>query len=143
MRLLPADVTGDDILTACREWVEVVASGRLEDALDMLHVPDRYDQSQQWTPQSLRQYIANYGSWDARPDGRTWSVTSIATARMRDDRPNVQPRGDVVRFDADPRSGSAELDLPLNGVWSDLTAQFEFEPVGNGTGLSLYDLHVL
>ena len=140
---LSADATDAEILAACREWAELVASGQLDDALEMLHVPERYDASQHWTAESLAEYVGNYGSWDAWPDGRTWKLTSIATARVPADRPNFKPRADVIRLDIDHRSGSAELDLPLNGEWSDLTAQFEFEPVGGGTGLSLYDLHVL
>jgi hypothetical protein len=39
--------------------------------------------------------------------------------------------------------GSVDLDVPLDGAWSDLTAQFEFAPVDGGIGISLYDLHVL
>jgi hypothetical protein len=35
------------------------------------------------------------------------------------------------------------LDLPLDGTWSDLTAQFEFGPHEGGTAVALYDLHVL
>jgi hypothetical protein len=109
----------------------------------MLHVPDRYEESQRWTVESLRTYIANYGSWDPWPDGRVWQITPIAIARVPEDPANSYGRADLVRFEGDPRSGSVGLDLPLNGEWSDLTAQFEFEPVGNGTGLSLHDLHVL
>jgi hypothetical protein len=143
MKLLPAQATDAEILAACREWVDLAADGRLADAIEMLHIPARYDESQHWTTESLRRYVGNYGSWDPWPDGRTWEITPVDSARAPDDQPNFQPHADLIRFDADPRSGSAELDLPLNGEWSDLTAQFEFEPVGDGTGLSLYDLHVL
>ena len=143
MKLLPAQATDEEILAACRVWVDLVADGRFDVAIEMLHVPDRYDQSQRWTAESLRTYIANYGSWDPWPDGRVWHITPIATARVPQELGNSHGRADLVRFDADTRSGSVELDVPLNGAWSDLTAQFEFEPVGAGTGLALYDLHVL
>jgi hypothetical protein len=143
MKLLPAQATDAETLAACREWIDLVADGRMADATDMLHLPDRYADSQRWTTESLHTYIANYGSWDAWPDDRTWMITAIATARVPADLTNSYARADVVRLDADPRSGSAWLDVPLNGEWSDLTVQFEFEPVGHGTGLSLYDLHVL
>ena len=143
VKLLPAEATDAEILAACREWIALVAAGLFTEAVEMLHVPDRYDESQRWTTESLQKYVGNYGSWDEWADGRTWKVTAISTARVPSDRPNFYPRADLIRYDADPHSGSAELDLPLNGEWSDLTAQFEFEPVGEGTGLSLYDLHVL
>lgn len=35
-----------------------------------------------------------------------------------------------------------DFDLPLNGEWSDLTAQFEVVAVSNGWTLLLRDLHV-
>jgi hypothetical protein len=77
------------------------------------------------------------------PDGSHWRGTPLETARTPADRPVVQPRADVIRLASDPSTGSVELDLPLNGEWSDLTALFEFGPVDGGIALSLYDLHVL
>jgi hypothetical protein len=62
---------------------------------------------------------------------------------MPADRPNATPTEEVIRRDADQLAGSVDVDLPLNGEWSDLTAQFEFEPVDRGIALSLYDLRVL
>ena len=42
------------------------------------------------------------------------------------------------------RSGYAyDHDLPLNGQWSDLTAQFEFIKRPNGFAVILHDIHVL
>lgn len=34
-------------------------------------------------------------------------------------------------------------DMPLNGEWSDLTAQFRFDRVGDRFAVSLQELHVL
>jgi hypothetical protein len=36
-----------------------------------------------------------------------------------------------------------DYDVPLNGQFSDLTAQFEFEPRQEGYAAVLQDLHVL
>jgi hypothetical protein len=118
-----------------------MAAGRVAEAIEMLHVPDRYHESQRWTVETLTTYIANYGSWDPSPDGTVWRITPIETAQGVK---YVDPfGGDLVRyFDGGP-SGTVELDLPLNGEWSDLTAHLEFQPVETGIGLSLYDLHVL
>jgi hypothetical protein len=143
MRLLSPAATDAEILDVCREWVDLVAQARFADAIEILHVPARYDASQRWTPSSLERYVANYGSWDPPSDGHAWKVTPIATARMAADRPVHSPTPEVYRNDDDPRSGSVDLDLPLDGEWSDLTAQFEFEPVEGGTGLALYDVRVL
>jgi hypothetical protein len=52
------------------------------------------------------------------------------------------PHFDVVAFD-DGSGYSAYCDVPLNGAWSDLTAQFEFLRRPGGLAVVLHDLHVL
>jgi len=143
VRLLPDDATDDDILRVCRDWVELVAAECFADAIDVLYVPTSYHPSQHWTPESLRTYIGNYGSWDPLRDGSVVHVTPMATARLPAGAPGRRPHADVARLASDPRAGSVHLDVPLDGEWSDLTAQFEFAPLEGGTGISLYDLHVL
>ena len=143
MRLLRVDASDDDILGVCREWVDLVAAGRLVEAIDLMYVPTSYDRSQLWTPESLETYISNYGSWDPPRDGRVVRVTPLGTARLPAESPQRRPSADVIRLSSDYRAGSVDLDVPLDGEWSDLTAQFEFAPVDGGIGISLYDLHVL
>lgn len=143
MRLLSLNATDGEILALCRQWVDLVAAGQLDQAIDLLCVPDACHQEQRWTADTLRTYVGNYGSWDPIGDGSFWCVTPIESARMPSDSPNFQPHADVCRYDGRPHSGCVDFDLPLNGEWSDLTAQFEFSPVDDGIGLSLYDLHVL
>jgi hypothetical protein len=143
VKLLTATATDDEVVSLCREWVELVAADRLGEAIALLWVPPDYDQSQHWTPESLRRYIENYGSRTPMRDGSQWRITSTATARVPADRLGFAPRADVVRLREDPRAGSVDFDVPLNGEWSDLTAQFEFRPIEGGTAVSLYDLHVL
>jgi hypothetical protein len=143
MRLLGADASDDEVLGLCRLWVELVAADRLEEAIDLLWVPPTYDEAQHWTPDSLRIYIENYGSWSPTADGSTWRLTSLETAQVPRGDAGFRPHASLVRHRDDPRGGSVDLDVPLNGEWSDLTAQFEFGPVPGGTAVSLYDLHVL
>jgi hypothetical protein len=49
---------------------------------------------------------------------------------------------DIVAFD-DGSGYSVEHDVPLNGEWSDLTAQFEFLRFSKGYAVVLHDLHVM
>jgi hypothetical protein len=49
---------------------------------------------------------------------------------------------DVVPF-KDGSGYSVEHDVPLNGEWSDLTAQFEFVGKSPEFEVILHDLHVL
>lgn len=39
--------------------------------------------------------------------------------------------------------GMVEYDLPINGVWSDLTAIFWLRRMPDGLALELYDIHIL
>ena len=143
MKLLAPDASDGEILALCRDWVDLVAAGRIAKALNLLHVPARYAPSQHWTPASLRKYIENHGSWDPLPDGRRRRVTPIATAVAPEDRPGHRPRTDIYRDRDGSGRGTVELDLPLDGTWSDLTAQFDFGPLDDGVAVALYDLHVL
>jgi len=138
VKLLAHNATDGELLGFCREWLDLVAADRFDEALGLLWVPPSYDKSQHWTPDKLRSYIENYGSWTPREDGTRWRVTPAIDAG---DRP--EERSTVARLDDDPHAGWVDLDLPLNGEWSDLTAQFEFAPVPGGTAVSLYDIHVL
>lgn len=143
MKVLPSDASDDEILEVCREWVELVAAGRLVDAIDLLYVPIGYHTSQHWTPETLQTFVGNYGSWEPLADRRVVRMTPLTTARVPVHRPNFRPHADIVRLTRDRTAGSVVLDVPLDGEWSDLTAQFEFAPVDGGIGISLYDLHVL
>lgn len=143
VKVLPVDASDGQILEVCREWVNLVAAGRVADAIDLLYVPTTYHASQHWTPVSLQTYIGNYGSWEPLDDGRVVRITSLTSARVPVGRPDFKPHVDVVRLTRDRMAGSVDLDVPLDGEWSDLTAQFEFAPVDGGIGISLYDLHVL
>jgi hypothetical protein len=141
VRVLPPDATDDEIVTLCREWVDLMAAGRTPEALDLLWIPDDYDDSQRWTPARLVGYIANYGNSQPTPDGTRWTITPPEAAAVGERGAPRKP--EVGRLDDHPSSGWVDYDLPLNGEWSDLTAQFEFRRVEGGTRVSLYDLHVL
>lgn len=51
-------------------------------------------------------------------------------------------RADALKYD-DGTGYSVEHDVPLNGKWSDLTAQFEFTGKNPVLKVILHDLHVL
>jgi hypothetical protein len=141
MRVLDRNATDEEILAVCREWLELLAEDRLEEALNLMAPAS--DGSVTWTPDALRTYISNYGSWEPWGNASSWRVTSPSAARLPADAPNRKPYAEVGRLAADARRGWVLLDLPLNGIWSDLTAEFEFSPVEEGTGVTLHDLHVL
>jgi hypothetical protein len=53
-----------------------------------------------------------------------------------------ETRADVLKFNDGP-GFSVEHDVPLNGEWSDLTAQFEFVGEMPEFEVILHDIHVL
>jgi hypothetical protein len=59
---------------------------------------------------------------------------------------SVEPNTYGIRWSAPLQDGTGfqfDYDLPLNGEWSDLTAQFEFLRRSDGYAVVLHDIHVL
>jgi len=57
----------------------------------------------------------------------------------------LTPRHEVERFDSPTPAGDIGevwFDLPLNGVWSDLTATFAIYPLEDKIVLALNQIHV-
>jgi hypothetical protein len=136
MRVL-GDRTDDAVRSAVEQWVTLLADTRFADALAML-AP-----SEQWKPELLATVVCNYGFVEPRGDGKTFTVTPLASAT------GVGPRFDVSWFDKPVGSGWASIvgdvhyDLPLNGAWSDVTAIFNLVDTEQGLVLALDDVHVM
>jgi len=134
--LIAEPASPNDLLAVIRDWFRLLAADRWDEAIGMLDEPNRY--GIQWTPEGIR------GALDLtfRP-GCRFRVTHPEGPQFTDpDAASGLPHADVVAFD-DGSGYSADHDVPLNGEWSDLTAQFEFLRRPNGLALVLHDLHVL
>lgn len=130
MVILPADASDETILALVRQWVNFIASDRMESAQDLL---DTNDVEREWSPSLIRELLSRY-----EPP----RVTCVEAAQVGD----LVPRHTVDRWASDTdstRIGTVEFDLPLDGFWSDLTAIFwvKFHP--EGLVLELYDIHVM
>lgn len=93
----------------------------------MLDEPNAY--GQKWGEVEIRQAIDEYSR------SRSWRVTT----------PELLDASGHVNF-GQFNDGSGywlDYDIPLNGAWSDLTAQFEFKMRGAEYALVLHDIHVL
>lgn len=91
----------------------------------MIDEPNSY--GVRWSEASIRKALNDYS-----PIARVSEPTS-ATGRPR-----------VTSGEFDDGSGYwVDHDVPLNGAWSDLTAQFEFKRHGTGYAVVLHDIHVL
>lgn len=127
-----------DILAIVERWIGLLAAGQSADAMALLKTTGA---ERDWSPELVMDLIASYepaiGDWDG-----TSLITPVETARTED----VKPNPHVDRWpQPNPRGawGDVHYDLPINGVWSDLTAMFRVREVPGGLALELYDVHVL
>lgn len=119
-----------------RGWLDLLAAGRLADACALLDEPNAY--GKRWRPADLTELVADTFGPGTRfrarhPEGPVF--TPLAAARG-------DGHATVSAFD-DGSGYWVEHDVPLNGEYSDLTAQFEFRWRGGALAAALHDLHVL
>jgi hypothetical protein len=89
-----------------------------------LGAPNSYGTT--WTPAAIRKTLADYGAREVTPP-------DTATGK---------PHSSIVEL-KDGSGFSYDHDVPLDGAWSDLTAQFEFLRREGEFVVVLHDLHVL
>lgn len=107
-----------------RRWFTALAEHRDAEAVAMITAPNSYGIT--WTPVSVRAAIDRHGARDVTPP----------------DTATGEPHSSLVAL-ADGSGWSFAHDVPLDGAWSDLTAQFEFLRHGSDFAVVLHDLHVL
>jgi len=113
------------LLLFARRWCAIAAND-LAAALAMLDEPNHYGLA--WTDERVRSLLAETLSEQA-----TFSLPETA-------------RGGERHHFGRVNDGSywLDYDVPLNGEFSDLTAQFEFHPRnGDSFAVVLHDLHVM
>ncbi|WP_165224708.1 hypothetical protein [Aquisphaera insulae] len=126
----------DDLFAVVRDWFRLLAAGRWAEAGDMLDEPNGY--GIRWTPAEIRHaFELAYGPGcrfrASHPEGPQPSDPDVAAG---------EPGADVWAI-RDGRGYRVDHDVPLNGSWSELTAQFEFLRRPGGLAVVLLDLHVL
>ncbi len=117
-------------------WFDLIANGQAAQACAALDKPNSY--GIRWTPEKIFEVLSdNFGPGTVfaskHPDGPV--ITSASSTKGK-------ASVDVVQF-KDGSGYSVEHDVPLNGEWSDLTAQFEFFGSSPEFEVILHDLHVL
>ncbi len=121
-----------------RTWCKLLAQGCWKEACELLDEPNCYGIS--WTPESIRAFIEEdiYS-----PDTRFAREHPEGIIYTDPDELEPQQRSELVAF-SDHSGYCLDYDLPLNGEWSDITAQFEFlKREHNRYAVILHDLHVL
>jgi hypothetical protein len=108
-------------------WLRLLSVGDWRAAVSMLDGPNSY--GIQWGEAEIRNSIDEYAR------GKLWCITSPETLHTS----GCMSLGEFT----DGSGYYFYCDIPLNGEWSDLTAQFEFIKLGNGYAFVLHDMHVL
>lgn len=117
-------------------WFDLLGDGHLAEACALIDLPAGNGRA--WTPEMLVSTIRDsFGSGtrfrDEHPGGPVFTPASTARGTAH---ASVVPYSDGTGF-------AADYDVPLNGSFSDLTAQFVVRWVGQELHVLLYDLHVM
>lgn len=129
---LPAAPSDTRILDIIDAWIADLARGDYACA----HARTAHDAYYGWTPALLRAVIEGYGSPEPYADGSVYRVTPAALAS------GAPQERCVERQDGGAALAEARHSLPLNGVWSDLTATLRVESTALGARLVLQEIHV-
>ncbi len=127
MITLSSDNPAPVLTRFARDWFALLAKGAFSEAVSCLDEPNSY--GQKWSADRIKAVIEEY-------TGSTSATISDPETLLGDGRPTF------YTFD-DGRGYSLDHDMPLNGEWSDLTAQFEFLRRPEGYAVVLQDVHVL
>jgi len=143
MHTFSASASDDEVKQAVVEWSELLAQKRFDAALAMFLPEDT-----SFTAADLQNWIANYGSPDPYPGGKTYELTSLRAlpefeAIVRD-RIEVN-RQDLFGLNPAQYVGMVHYDsVPLDHQPSDLTARFHIKKIGaDRITLEFLDIHVM
>src|SRR5262249_55871439 len=139
--MLPVSSTAADILALVEQFVDNLATRDYGVAHSLLRQSQHYAY---WTPALIEEVISSYGPPTGESDVERSQVTARSSAREA----GYSPCREVTFYEEpstlrDASIGDVHYDLPINGVWSDLTAIFGIHRDEAGVTLELEDIHVL
>ena len=122
MVFIPHKAADEEILTIVRQWIDILAKEEYATVFAEVGYLMKYDDGP--GDECIRRKIKNYRSPDLYPGITDFKVTDWRTANGGSPNPSKY----VVRYKPNDTklAGAIGFDLPLNGHWSDLTADFVF-----------------
>jgi hypothetical protein len=123
----------EELLRFVDQWIDALACGDYAGAFAMTE----HDPYYRWSPELIRSVIQGYGLPEPHRSGETFSVTSREAATGGP--PDREVNRETIRPDV---LAEVICDLPLNGVWSDLTATFRAERRADSVAIVLQEIHV-
>jgi hypothetical protein len=132
MVFLPRSYTEGQILEVVHDWVDVLAKQDYELIFSELRYAVACDRP---GAECIKNEIKRYRSQDYFPGIEEFSVTDWRTAAGG----NPRPKQKVIWYkpSSSNLAGAISFDLPINGKWSDLTADFVFTETGDAKGYVL------
>ena len=130
------DAPEKSILDFVKRWMKLLADNHFDEACALLEQPNSFGVV--WTPNLIKETVHDTFSPDTifyklHPEGAVFT-----------DPYELEEQRDIELIELGDGSGYAfDYDVPLNGEWSDVTAQFEILKRPNGYVVFLDNLHVL
>ena len=118
MTYIKRDITNENLIQVIRGWIDILAQRRFGEFYDALGYSMRGDTaSADWIESDLRRYRS-----DLYPGVSDFEVTSWETAQNG----FAKRKEDVVWYEPNESelAGAVTYHLPLNGKWSDCSADF-------------------
>jgi hypothetical protein len=138
--VVPRNASDESVLNIVKDWVDVLAKRDYQAVFESLgHSISSFAEP---SAESIRKTIEHYRSPEYYPGVSSFAVSDWRTARGG----NAQPKREVVWYKSNSvrMRGAVAFDLPLNGQWSDLTADFvmfENDEPNSGYTLRLEEIH--
>ncbi|MCB2408238.1 DUF7668 domain-containing protein [Hymenobacter lucidus] len=134
MHLFDSSKIKHQILLFIREWIALLFEEKFAEACNRIDGSIHPENSVAWTPELLNEVLMDYAWHERMP-----VVTNPAKMDLTDEQVYF------YKYDSPAQHGYAvEYDIPLDGEWSDLTAQFSFvENSNNLYTITLEGIHVL
>ena len=124
---LSSNQVNDETTSFVRNWIKLLSQGRFDEAFAQIDEPNQY--GIKWTAGKFLKVISDYSR------GKKYKIDNP-------DLINGDGRPSLVAF-KNASGYSFDYDLPLNGNWSDLTLQFEFQKRSEDFAVILHDVHTL
>ncbi|WP_162055639.1 hypothetical protein [Pontibacter pamirensis] len=109
-----------------REWVKLLSENKLDEACDMLDDPEDNGRSIFWDAATMTEALLGYIGQRRMPSVSDPYRTDLGKER-------------VSFIGCDEGNYAVDYDIPIEGEWTDLTAQFTFKRHASGLYLVLLE----
>lgn len=132
------EINSKKVLVTVANWISLLSQEKYEESFSLLENDPNSDLS----PSLIKEIITSYELPPQAGDDSDFSiVTLVETAKVVDYRPDQEV--DWYEKNPDDNVGMVHHSLPINGIWSDLTAIFRLQRIKDGVVLLLEDIHVM